>query len=286
MDIVDPHLHFFFLNQGDYHWLKQRNAPFWSDKARIAKPFGERDIALSGQFRLRGYVHIEAGFDNVRPWREVNALYAHCTKPHRIVAGIDLPGPDFFPQLNALKRNERVSGLRYILDEQASELLGKPYIRHRLMECGRANLAFDCQLNINDTIAVKHLSAMAQHSKELKLIINHAGWPSDCRNSYAIWRRNLRTLSENSSIAIKLSGWEMTNRDYSMRFAQNVINDALDIMGDSRVMLASNFPLCLLSCDYLTLWQRYLAVTPPRYVQRLFCDNACHWYGLDLTQPE
>ena len=66
MDILDPHLHLFNLKSGDYHWLSPDNPPFWSDKAVIAKNFNESHLLLSTPFNLKGFVHIEAGFDNAQ----------------------------------------------------------------------------------------------------------------------------------------------------------------------------------------------------------------------------
>ena len=46
MKIIDPHLHLFDLKQGDYHWLKEENPPFWPDKHLIKKSFKETDLTL------------------------------------------------------------------------------------------------------------------------------------------------------------------------------------------------------------------------------------------------
>ena len=94
MKIIDPHVHLFDIAQGDYHWLKPDNSPFWSDKALINKTCVEGDLAFIFETDLKSepvfsselelvlasFVHIEAGFDNKRPWRELNNLEATCKK--------------------------------------------------------------------------------------------------------------------------------------------------------------------------------------------------------------
>ena len=69
---IDPHIHFFALNEGHYGWLKPANAPFWPDKKAIAKHTTEHMLYCASLGQLGGFVHIEAGFDNERPWREID----------------------------------------------------------------------------------------------------------------------------------------------------------------------------------------------------------------------
>ena len=90
MKIIDPHLHLFALELGHYHWLKAENPPFWPDKQHIYKSFDETDLMLTAPYSLAGFIHIEAGFDNEQPWRELAALEQSCNKPFRAIANIDL----------------------------------------------------------------------------------------------------------------------------------------------------------------------------------------------------
>ncbi len=57
---IDPHIHFFALNEGHYDWLKPANAPFWSDKKAIAKHTTEHMLYRASLGQLGGFVHIEA----------------------------------------------------------------------------------------------------------------------------------------------------------------------------------------------------------------------------------
>ena len=121
--IIDPHLHLFNLKQGDYQWLKAENPPFWSDKKIINHSFTEKDLQLSSPFELAGFVHIEAGFDNQQPWREIAWLEKTCSLPFRSIAGINLllPSNEFQQTLDKLSKYQSVIGVREILDENAFE---------------------------------------------------------------------------------------------------------------------------------------------------------------------
>ncbi|HCM48032.1 MAG TPA: hypothetical protein DIS98_11195, partial [Colwellia sp.] len=67
INIIDPHLHLFSHSRGDYHWLKSENPPFWPDKHLLQQNFYIEDLnkaLVNEEIKLKGFVHIEAGFDN------------------------------------------------------------------------------------------------------------------------------------------------------------------------------------------------------------------------------
>ena len=125
MNWIDPHIHFFALQHGHYDWLKPNNPPYWRDKSVIARSVYERDLFKGNHATLGGFVHIEAGFDNGQPWREVVFLEQHCVKPFRSVANIDLRSSTSLSDIDRLKRFRSVVGLRHILDDDAATADGQ-----------------------------------------------------------------------------------------------------------------------------------------------------------------
>ena len=96
--------------------------------------FTEKDLHLSSPFELAGFVHIEAGFDNSKPWREIAWLERTCSLPFRSIAGINLllPSNDFQQTLDKLCQYKSVVGVRDILDENAFDYLSNPLVRKNL----------------------------------------------------------------------------------------------------------------------------------------------------------
>lgn len=280
MDIVDPHLHFFNHAEGDYAWLSPHNPPFWPDKAALHKPALPHLLPAHGPVSVAGFVHIEAGFDNAHPWREIHWLNRICRRPFKAVACIDLTGNDFHPQLDALRQLPSVSGVRDILDEAAADILARPVVRHRFRALATAGLSFDAQLDMCDRNAVRQLCRLLEATPQLPVIINHAGLVPHEAEGYRQWRRNLRDVAEFPNVAIKLSGWEMLQRNWHWPFVQGVMEAVLREFDLSQVMLASNYPLCRWRMPYRQLWQGYLRLVPAPLQRALLRDNACRWYGL------
>jgi predicted TIM-barrel fold metal-dependent hydrolase len=258
MKIIDPHLHLFNLEQGDYQWLKAGRAPFWSDKTTIEKSFTEKDLHLSSPLTLAGFVHIEAGFDNQQPWREIAWLEESCSLPFRTIAGINLllSTNEFQQTLEKLCQYKSVVGVRDILDENAFQYLSNPQVQINLAQLAKQHLIFECQMPLTDASATAKLINMVNNLTTLTLVINHAGCPPEnvkCE-SWGNWLQSLQSLSHFENISIKCSGLEMINRDYSVTWQQLVIDQCLQTFGLNKTMLASNFPLCLFKSSYQNTW--------------------------------
>jgi predicted TIM-barrel fold metal-dependent hydrolase len=277
----------FNLQEGDYAWLKAENPPAWPDKALINREYRESDIALQKPLELVGFVHVEAGFDNQQPWREIDWLEQHCNKPFRSVAFADLKlSPDNFScHIEQLCQRSSVRGVRHILDEQAKTVLDDPKTVSHFKVLQEHNLSFDAQLSLVDSAAVSRLIDILEHTPQLRVLINHGGWaPSFTdRDTWQQWAGNLKRLARRPQVAIKLSGWEMRKTDWTTDDIIPVRELCVELFTDRRVMLASNFPLCSWSCSLQTLWLNYaeLMAADLSLLTRLSSQNAASWYQFD-----
>lgn len=284
MQIIDAHLHFFALEAGQYHWLQPQNPPFWADKHKLHRDFDEHSLVINDAHSLAGIVHIEAGFDNTRPWHEIDYLETHVTLPLKTVAGVDLLATDMADTLKKLLCRTSVVGVRHILDEAAIELLSSPQVQQNLALLAHQHLHFEVQMPVENTRAVALLCGIIKCTG-LRCIVNHAGWPPQSADSYHNWLNNMRRLAALPQCAVKVSGFEMATsyRTYSDATISRVLQAVLSCFGSHRVMLASNFPVCQLGCSYPQLWQRYIAQLSIlrlsfKQQQAVLAGSAMHWY--------
>ena len=274
INIIDPHLHLFARSRGDYHWLKSENPPFWPDKSLIQQDFSIDDLtkclALTGNIKLSGFVHIEAGFDNTKPWRELEYLgslaFANLTiagLPHpksRTIASIDLLAqPEHFQRtLHKLQQYQSLIGVRHILDEHAYSILSNQNVQQNFASLNQVtDFIFELQLPLADEDSNKVMPLLIQtiiHNDQLRFIINHAGFPPKSASTnvntdndeWHLWQNNISELAKYPNVFIKCSGWEMADRQYQMSWFSAVTSFCISEFSIERVMLASNFPLCLL----------------------------------------
>ncbi|MCU7553063.1 amidohydrolase family protein [Alteromonas sp. ASW11-19] len=275
MRFIDPHIHLFSQARGNYQWLAADNPPFWPQKAALRRDVSEHELNVPG---MQGYVHIEAGFDNVRPWREVHWLQQHCRLPMRVIGSVALSSPHFSAQLSALATCGQVVGVRDILDDRAADLLRQPQVRHHLGCLADSNLVFEAQLAITDTAAVQQLAAVLQRYPRLQVVLNHAGGVADAASFSRQWQTAMRMLSRFKNLAVKVSGFEMCFRPLNWRELTRTTEFAVQHFGKERVMLASNFPLISWQYSYRRYWQQVAQQLPHAYRDAVVYDNAAHYY--------
>ena len=280
MQIIDPHLHLFNLRLGAYSWLRKENPPSWPDKSRIYRDFSESDLSLGAGLRLAGYVHVEAGFDNQASWREVDWLEQEASLPLRSVGHLDitLPTAKFAEGLKRLAQRESIVGVRHIFDEVASELTQHPNTHPNLAQLAVDNLHFELQFNTQIASDCAAVEGLIEAFPQLQFVLNHAGFcPLDRASAaYETSLAGLRTLSKLSNLSVKSSGFEMLKRAFDPANAARLTAQLCELFGDSRVMLASNFPLITLSMSYSDYWTQMIEALQAENlpVERLIYDNA------------
>ncbi|WP_028022809.1 amidohydrolase family protein [Enterovibrio calviensis] len=256
MEVIDAHLHLFDLQRGQYGWVRDGNPPFWPDKSMICRNWSEANLTLSKPQQLSGIVHIEAGFDNAQPWREIAWLEETVSLPLRTIGCVDLtlPRTEFVEQVSALCLYNSVVGVRHILDDDAEALLSDENVQANLKVIADANLIFEAQFEGVNTSAVTALLSVMESIPTLSIAFNHAGFPPQHNDT---WAKNLQRLASNPNVHVKASGWEMVDRAYDSRIMAERIAQLMAYFGEDRVMLASNFPLCQFRSSYHDLWATY-----------------------------
>jgi len=296
MKIIDPHIHLFNIEQGDYHWLKPDNPPFWLNKSLINKTFNESELALNAPLQLVSFVHIEAGFDNNKPWRELAMLEQSCKKPFRAIATVDLTtsSQHFNNTIEKLLLLSCFIGVRHILDEQALNLLTDAQVLKNFKNLNsftkeqNKKLIFETQLPLAEHEPIKALCNVINDNPNITFIINHAGFPPADRQSieWQYWQSNLVKLSKFDHVVIKCSGWEMVDRNYQLSWFNESMSLILNIFDVNKVMLASNFPLCLFSKNnYQDYWQslidsEFFQGLNEQEKNALCYGNALKWYSI------
>lgn len=196
-------------------------------------------------------------------------------------------------------------GCRHILDDCANAILNNKNTVTNLKKLADNQLSFDLQMPLADVNSVETLCLLLKDIPTLSVIINHAGFPpyffnvpaSNSENvlycEYKDWCSGLQMLSQFKQCAIKCSGWEMIERQYTPQWRNHIIEQCVTDFGINRVMLSSNFPLCLFSHSYQKIWQQYTQLYPlldnqlstqlVTHQQRnqLCLENAKHWYKFE-----
>ena len=264
--IIDPHLHFFNLLEGQYTWLQGANPPAWSNLDKIKQPISVAELIKSTNFELAGLVHIEAGFDNNQPVKELNWLAKHIkTIPYKAIsfATINQPNNAFKLALQQLEHCSLV-GIRDITEGHDAERLLSPHCLDNLQHLSQLKLHFEAQFEVENLNITERLISYANQVSDLQIIINHTGLAHNLAN----WAAAIELLAKQPNVAIKFSGFEllMLNSEQQSQCFIHILKH----FGMQRVMFASNFPVCQININYNELWQHY----------RTLCDDTIIWQHL------
>jgi L-fuconolactonase len=273
--IIDPHVHFFNLAEGQYSWLQGDNPPPWPNLAKIKQPITAEQLIQSSDFELAGLVHIEAGFDNFAPINELNWLASHMPPlPYKAIsyARIDQHHTLFCNALNKLTHPSLI-GIRDITEGDDATRLLSTHCYNNLATLNHLNLHFEAQFELENSTIVTRVAQYAEQFKQLIIVINHAGLP---HNIHA-WQQGIALLAKYSNIVIKFSGFELLSLNREQQAQCFTI--LLQHFGEQRVMFASNFPVCQINASYNELWHAHfrLCDKPSTWLQ-LSYKNAKHYY--------
>ncbi|KZX01838.1 hypothetical protein JL49_03575 [Pseudoalteromonas luteoviolacea] len=275
MNIIDPHLHFFDLIKGDYAWLKD-NPPNWPNIEKIRQNHLPDALCSSTQFKLSACIHVEAGFDNNNPRRELDWLKE--VMPELLYkavayAPIDAEKAEFCNKLDALSHTSLVAVRDITEGSDAARLLSNN-VADNIALLRQRGCHFEAQFELVNQPIAQRLFDIYSALPNATLVINHAGFMERSQS----WQSALDTLAGLKNCVVKFSGHEMLNSPMCSKEQLAVL---LDSFGEDRVMLASNHPVCLILRSFEQQWQHYFEVvseTAPSTWQKLSYDNAQRIY--------
>jgi predicted TIM-barrel fold metal-dependent hydrolase len=132
-----------------------------------------------------------------------------------------------------------------------------------------------------------HLADAADLARDFPrttIVVNHTGLPADrSPDGLAAWRRALETVAAAPNVALKISGLGLSDQTWPVRQNAAVIRDAITIVGPSRCMFASNYPVDALCARYETIVSTFrvaVADRSPAEQRALWEGNALRIYRM------
>jgi predicted TIM-barrel fold metal-dependent hydrolase len=273
--IIDAHHHLWDLSANYYPWLADRIGPrMYGDYAAIRRNYRVADFRRDiGSVPVVKSVHVQAEHDHADPVRETRWLQAVAENggyPHAIVAYADLSAPPdrIEALLDAHCAFANVRGVRQMVHEVLVPDMHSPidyladerWQRNLALLAGRS-LLFELQILAPQAAAAARVAGM---HPQLQFLLVHGGQPRDRSvEGMAAWRAAIELLSGLPNVAIKLSGFGMFDRNWTVESLRPIVLWAIDRFGPDRVMFGSNFPVDGLMRDYASLWRAYDQITHP-----------------------
>lgn len=247
--VIDAHHHFWVYGEDEQSW---RN-PSHSAIARDYTPSDlEPCLRGSGVDATILIQSVDTPEENERLLRYAAAAPFVAG----VVAWLPLRSPEaamgMIPQLQG---QSRVRGVRCLIGREDTGWLTNDSTLRVFRALAAADLAWDVvpvtAAQTSDVISV------ARAVPELRIVIDHLARPPMESDGWQPWADTVRTLAELPNLAIKVSvgldvltDWPQWNVDRLSRYVDWV---ALHF-GPERMLLASNWPVILLRCEYRQAW--------------------------------
>lgn len=240
--MIDSHQHFWKYDAAEYGWIDESMATV------------RRDFQPSALLREMTAAGVEASVAvQARQTREETRWLLELADRHPFIAGVvgwvDLQSPDVEAELERVSHHPRLVGVRHIVQGEPDGFLDRPAFRRGIACLERYALTYDILVYARQLPAAV---ALARAFPRQRFVLDHLGKPDIRANGYGEWRRHFGELAGLPNVCCKLSGLvtEADWRAWTPAGLRPYLDAALEAFGPSRLMIGSDWPVCLVAASY------------------------------------
>lgn len=273
--VIDAHHHFWHYDPADYGWI--------GDGMHVLKrDFTATDLAGEIDGLVDGVISVQARQDvDETRWlldeaRETPFVVG-------VVGWVPLTADDVEDRLEQLTDESELVGIRHVLQDEPDEsyMLREDFNRGVDVLC-RFGLAYD--VLIYERHLERAIDFVDRHPDQV-FVLDHLAKPRVREGLTEPWATNIRTFAEREHCYCKVSGLA-TEADWETWTASDLrpyLDTAFDAFGPQRLMFGSDWPVCLLACDYRRwyhLVDEYVSELTEQERERFWGGTAAEAYGL------
>lgn len=273
---IDAHHHFWKYDPVEYGWIDD-------EMAAIRRDFLPEDLKpVVASAGIEGVVSVQAR----QSLLETECLL-HLATDYDFIKGVvgwvELASPNVILQLETYSRNPKLKSVRHVIQgEPDDEFILRPDFNQGIRELRRFGLAYDI------LIFARHLPQTIRfvdtHPEQV-FVLDHLAKPRIKSGEVEPWKRNIRELAQRPNVYCKVSGL-VTEADYRAWTEEQLrvyFDVALEAFGPKRLMFGSDWPVCLVACDYAR-WHavigRFTSHLSSAEQARIFGETAVEAYKL------
>ena len=240
---IDSHNHFWKYTPEDYPWMTGELAALRRD---FLPEHLKRETSAVG---IDGVVAVQGRSSLLETAWLLDLADAHDFIPG-VVGWAPLVSPTIREELGKFASRPKLKGLRHIIQEEPDD----DYILREDFNAGvgllrEFDLVYD--ILISERRLPQTLRFVDRHPRQV-FVVDHIAKPRIKEAVISPWKENLAELARRPNVFCKLSGvtHEADHKSWNEDEIHPYMEVALEAFGPRRLMFASDWPVCLLSCDY------------------------------------
>ena len=279
--MIDSHQHFWRYDPVQYDWIDD-------SMAAIRRDFLPADLRCEMERAgVHGSIAVQA-----RQTLDETRWLLDLARQHPFIRGvvgwIDLR-EDVDAQLAGFADDRALVGVRHIVQAEPDGFLQQPRFVGGLARLEAAGLAYDILVYARQ---LPQAIELAGRLPRQRFVLDHLGKPDVRGGAFDAWRRQLGELAALPHVCCKLSGLvtEADWRAWTPGQLRPYLDTALDAFGPERIMIGSDWPVCLVAARYddvIGLVREAVAEYSVAEQQRMLGGTATDFWNLratDLTE--
>jgi L-fuconolactonase len=273
--MIDAHQHFWRYNAAEYGWIDDSMASLRRD---FLPPDAKCEMDAAG---VHGCVAVQARqtLDETRWLLDLARAFPFI---RGVVGWIDLQA-DVDAQLSSVTCNALV-GVRHIVQGEPDGFLQRPAFLEGMARLERTDLTYDILVYARQ---LPQAVVFARAFPRQRFVLDHLGKPDVRAGGYQDWRRDLEAMAALPNVCCKLSGLvtEADWQHWTPAQLRPYLDAALDAFGPERIMIGSDWPVCLVAAPYagvLALVRDALGEYSADERQRMLAGTAIDFWNLTI----
>jgi L-fuconolactonase len=274
---IDAHQHFWRYRPETHGWISDAMAVLKQD---FLPPDLEPLLSAQG---FDGCVAVQAA-QALDETRFLLGLADAHPFVRAVVGWVDLLSPDLEAQLESFGAHPRFRGIRHIAqDEPDDRWLARPAVVRGVGALRRLGFTYDILVYARQLPAAL---ALAQALPEQPFVVDHIAKPEIRAGRLDPWRADVRRLAALPHVLCKLSGLvtEAAWDRWTPADLRPYLEVVLEAFGPGRLMIGSDWPVCLLAGDYATVTgavRDFIGSLSESEQAAVLGGNAARFYGIE-----
>jgi L-fucono-1,5-lactonase len=276
--VIDAHHHFWHYNPLEYGWINASMAVLRRDYL----PADLRVVATSAA--IDGVISVQAR----QTTAETDWLLALAEQQDNagfirgVVGWVPLVSDRVEAELDRLIDRKKLVAVRHVLQDESDAYMAREDFNHGLSSLRRFGLRYDILIYERQLPAA--IAMVDRHPQQI-FILDHLAKPRIKDGALSPWRENIRELGRRPNVYCKISGLvtEADHRAWTPAQFEPYVETALEAFGPRRLMIGSDWPVCLLACDYVrwhTVARGFIAKLSAAEQGRILGQTALEAYGI------